>query len=215
MDDFLGKRLSRYDRWLSEGKISFSSKVIPVGESLQASQWVLPSEQVLGVLRNARTIALQNCECRTHYSRCSKPLEVCFVLNDAGDKLIEKGSARRVSVEEATEVLRKADENGLVHMSLFVPDHEITALCNCCPCCCHDIQLLKLLNRKDLIARSEYVAETDADACINCGACVERCPFDARKIGEGEMTYDPAACLGCGLCVTVCPVDATAMKPRG
>lgn len=35
MDEWLRKRLYQYDEWLAEGKIPYSSKVVPVGESLQ------------------------------------------------------------------------------------------------------------------------------------------------------------------------------------
>ena len=212
MDDFLKTYLTKYDRWIEKGKISHSSKVIPVEQSLTARQWVLPNVQILDILKNAKSIALQKCVCRNHYSRCEKPLETCFVLNGLGDKLIEKGEARKVGLDEALEVLKKTDEHGLVHMSLHMPDHEVFAVCSCCSCCCHDIQLLKLTARKDLVAHSEYVAQTDMDECIRCGACVERCPFDARSLDEGTLHYNPQSCLGCGLCVSVCPVEATSMR---
>jgi ferredoxin len=215
MDDFLNERLQKYDKWLAEGKISFSSKVIPSSASLQPQQWILPTEQVLNILSDASSFALTKCVCRVHYARCDKPLETCFMLNELADKLVAKGLARRVSLSEATEVLRKADEHGLVHISYYMPDHKIASLCNCCPCCCHDIQLLKLLNRgKDMVVRSEYVAETDEESCIHCGACVERCAFEARNLVDGQMQFDAEKCLGCGLCVSVCPVSATVMWER-
>ncbi|SMC63029.1 hypothetical protein SAMN02746065_10629 [Desulfocicer vacuolatum DSM 3385] len=49
-DPFLEKRIVNYDKWLSKGQISASSKVIPVSESLNAKQWVLPTEQVIEIL---------------------------------------------------------------------------------------------------------------------------------------------------------------------
>jgi hypothetical protein len=120
-DSFLADRVAKYDQWLSKRKISFSSKVIPVSESFKSKQWVLPTEQVMEIFRSARSVALQNCECRTHYQRCDKPLEVCFILNEVGDKLVAQGKARHVSLTEATEVLLKANESGLVHLSLYMP----------------------------------------------------------------------------------------------
>jgi Pyruvate/2-oxoacid:ferredoxin oxidoreductase delta subunit len=214
MDDFLKERLVKYDSWLDSGQILFSSKIIPVRESLSALQWVLPSGQVLDILRNARSIAVQNCGCRVHYSRCNNPLEVCFLLNDRSEHAIEKGVARQVSLSEARDILQKADEYGLIHLTLYQPDHEIYALCNCCPCCCHDLQLMKVYNRRDLVVRSEYVAVTDIDSCTSCGKCIERCIFNARTLDDGRMHYNSGLCLGCGLCVTICPEHATAMQPR-
>lgn len=43
-DVFLEERLERVDRWIQEGQIPFSSKVIPVNESIPTQQWVLPTE---------------------------------------------------------------------------------------------------------------------------------------------------------------------------
>jgi ferredoxin len=213
-DPFLEKILARYEKWLSKGQVSYSSKVVPVAESFHAKQWVLPTEQVWQVLQNAKSVALQKCLCRTHYNRCGNPVEVCFVLDEVGDKLVAQSLARPVSLAEAADVLRKANESGLVHMSLYMPDHRIYALCSCCACCCHELQLMKSYGRKDLILHSEYIAVTDMDVCTHCGSCVERCVFDARRMSGDHMVYDAAVCVGCGLCVTICPVEATFMKPR-
>lgn len=213
-DSFLEKRLSRYDDWLGKGQISCSSKVVPVNESLDARQWVLPSEQALEILRIAKSVAVQHCECRSHYKRCDHPLEVCFLLNEVGDQFVSKGKARHVSLSEAAEILKKANESGLVHLSLYMPDHEIYALCSCCPCCCHDLQIIKQFRRKDLMVRSEYVAFSDHEACIHCGQCVERCFFGARDYNDEQMVYNPQSCVGCGLCVTICPATATTMVLR-
>jgi ferredoxin len=213
-DPFLEKRLVNYDKWLNKGQISASSKVIPVSESVATKQWVLPTEQVMEILTNASSVAVQDCECRTHYKRCDKPLEVCFLLNKVGDKFVSKGKARHVSLTEATDILKKANENGLIHLALFMPDHEIFALCSCCSCCCHELQIVKLTERKELMVHSEYVAATNTDICIHCGECVDRCIFDARIFNDEHLEYHPEACLGCGLCVTVCPVDATTMILR-
>ncbi len=202
------------DEWLKKGQISYSSRIVPVSESFDARQWVLPTEQAIEILRKAQSAALQNCECRTHYKRCDKPVEVCFLLDEVGEKLVSKGEARHVSLTEATDILRKANESGLVHLTLYKPDHQIFALCSCCSCCCHDLQIVKVFGRKDLMVHSEYIAVTDPDICIHCGECVDRCVFGARAFRHEQMEYHAEACLGCGLCVTICPVEATSMRLR-
>ncbi len=214
LDPFLEKRLSKYDEWIRKEQISYSSKVIPVAESFAPKQWVLPTEQALGILRRAKLAAVQNCECRSHYKRCDNPLEVCFLLNEVGERFVKKGKARQVDMAEAAEILRRANESGLVHLSLYMPDHEIFALCSCCPCCCHELQLVKNYNRRDLLIHSEYIADLMPENCIHCGNCVERCFFGARIFQDEKMEYDATACLGCGLCITSCPSEAISLKMR-
>ena len=210
-DAFLDKRVLKYDRWLRKKQISFSSRVVPVSESLDARQWVLPAGHALDVVERADSIAVQNCVCRTHYQRCSHPREVCLLLGGVADTLVTKGEARRVTTAAAIEILKKANQSGLVHLTLYRPDHEIFALCSCCPCCCHDLQIVKRYDRKELMVRSDYIAVTQPDECIGCGECVERCVFDARRVEAGRLEFSPSACLGCGLCVTVCPTKAISM----
>jgi hypothetical protein len=142
-DSFLEKRVVTYDEWLEKGLISFSSRVIPVSESLDTKQWVLPTEQVIKILGDAKSVAVQNCECRSHYKRCDNPVEVCLLLNKVGDKFVAKGRARHVSLTEATDILKNANAVGLIHLALYMPDHEIFALCSCCSCCCHELQIIR------------------------------------------------------------------------
>ncbi|WP_022666153.1 ATP-binding protein [Desulfospira joergensenii] len=210
-DEFLEKRLTKYDQWLEKGLISYSSKVIPVAESFTPEQWVLPTNQALKLLEGADSLAVQECECRSHYQRCNHPLEVCLILNQVADRLADRGEARHVSLDEAGAILEKANQSGLVHLSLYMPDHQIFALCSCCSCCCHDLQIVKLYGRKDLMVRSQYLAVTDHETCTLCGECVDRCVFGARILTGDELVFRGNKCLGCGLCVTTCPVGAVSM----
>jgi len=213
-DAYLEERLTQYDAWLREGRIPFSSKVIPIGEALDVRQWVLPTEQVIEFLRGARSLALTECTCRSHYQHCDNPLEVCFLLDDAADQAVADRTARPVPLEEAAVVLHQANEHGLVHLTIYEPEHTVYAVCSCCACCCHDLQFLQLYGRGDLVAHSEYVAQTDVETCTQCGACVERCVFGARVWQGDRLSYDAGACYGCGLCVTVCAAGATVLTLR-
>lgn len=213
-DLFLEKYLERYDKWLNAGEIYYASKVVPVRESVDAKQWVMPSEQALEILRSAETIALNNCVCRSHYKRCDHPLDVCFLLDELAVKRVDKQTARYVDLEEAEDVLREANKRGLVHLSFYMPGNKIYAFCSCCDCCCHDLQLMRLYSRSDIIARSEYVVTTDMETCSDCGECIDRCFFGARTWNEEKMDYNPEACYGCGLCITVCPEEATELRQK-
>ena len=214
MDDFLKSYVTKYDRWRQEGSFSFSSKIIPVNESISASQWILPSDQVLQILKDAESFALTDCICRIHYSRCENPREVCLLLNKRSDQAVEHNTARRISLADASEVLKEADKRGLVHLTLYVPGHSIYAICSCCPCCCHDLQLLVNYHRMDLVTRSDYVATTEWERCIDCGICVDRCVFGARSVKDNKLVYNAEDCFGCGLCVSVCPENAMKIQKR-
>jgi ferredoxin len=140
-------------------------------------------------------------------------VEVCFLIDELSDKTVERNKARRISLAEASELLKEVDKQGLVHMTLYMPGGKIYALCSCCPCCCHDLQLVREY-RTDLVARSDYVAVTKREHCTDCGICTSRCVFGARSFRDSVVEYDATHCLGCGLCVSTCPEHATTMQQR-
>lgn len=214
-DSFLEDYLVKYDQWIAAGKVPHAARIIPLGASLAMQPWVLPTEQVMEILGRARTVAVWPCVCRSHYRRCDKPVEVCLVLDAPAESLVAKGLARRISLEEAAEVLKEADGHGLVHMGLYFPDHGLSALCSCCACCCHELQILRQRGRRDRLARSDYVAGTDAGACIGCGRCVGPCVFGARSLQDGHLVCRSEDCFGCGLCVPACPAGSITMQLRG
>ncbi len=219
MDDYLEKMITRYDDWIAQKKITHSSRVIPVNESLTPENVVLPTQQAQDILKQARVITLANCDCRQRYHHCDKPLEVCFILNDVGEKRAAQGRSRVISLDTALETLALINDAGLVHMSLYQPNHEVFAFCSCCECCCHDLQLVFKYGRHYLTQKSGYIARHDASDCTQCGICIDRCPFDARRLearpDSDVLIYDPDRCYGCGLCVSTCPEQIIEMVKEG
>lgn len=203
---YLKKRHEISIRLIEEEKISVSSKVIPVMQSFKGMQHILPTEQALKIIQNAHTFALAPCTCRTAFDNCDNPKETCILLDAVAYNLLERGVARNISLETAQEILQQANDHNLVHLTIYNPE-GVYAVCSCCECCCHDLQAIKKYGRPDIIARSDYVAVVEP-TCIHCGVCVERCIFDARKMDEDILIYDPEKCHGCGLCISTCPVNA-------
>ena len=212
-DPFLDKRVVKYDQWLKEGKIRFSSKVIPVKKTIQGAKWVLPAEEALDIIRKSDKFALAACTCRTHYNHCDAPRDVCLLLNDMAESYLKDGKARCITLEDAEAVLLESEKHGLVHLSFYQPGEKLYALCSCCGCCCHDLRIMKLYKRPDIIAKSDYVAVTDPNACSDCCLCVDACPFEARLNNDG-LLYDKNACYGCGVCIPACPEGAIVMELR-
>ena len=213
-DSYLDSYVVKYQKWLREGMIRNTSKVLPVRTALEAKQWILPTEQTITYLRQTEKIALTDCACRVHYGRCDKPTRVCLLFDETAEQAVAMEGADLVSPQEAEKTIQVADEAGLVHMTLYASQERPFAICNCCSCCCHDLQLLIHHERTDLTLRSDYVAATDEEKCVECGRCTERCLFGARRIEDGKLVHDASTCYGCGLCISVCPTRATAMVLR-
>ncbi len=210
----LEKRIKLYDQLISEGKVPASSKVIPVNKSLDSKQWILPAQQAAEILRNARRFALGDCGCRSKQKHCDKPVEdICFSINDAAEERVRKGIARYVSLDEALERLNLADEYGLVHLTIYNPEQHVFALCSCCECCCHELRMVQMYERGDLVIHSDYIAVVATESCINCGVCIDRCAFGAQEQHD-MVVYHSKKCYGCGLCVTTCPVGAITLNLR-
>ncbi|ARN57071.1 ATP-binding protein [Sedimentisphaera salicampi] len=59
----------------------------------------------------------------------------------------------------------------------------------------------------DFISGNEAII--DADKCLGCGACWQKCRFDAiDRVDVGQYRVDSSMCEGCGVCVEICPADA-------
>ncbi len=48
----------------------------------------------------------------------------------------------------------------------------------------------------------------DSDKCKGCTNCLKRCPVEAIRIREGKAKINPVRCIDCGVCIDVCPYKA-------
>lgn len=194
-------------------------RYIPVGKSIKnAPQGVLPLNRMERVIVDAKRIALGHCPCRIGYrlagGGCDHPTEVCMKFNDLARYVIEKGFAREISKKEALEVIALTEAQGLVH---FVDnaEGEIQHNCNCCGCACWNVGAIRRRAvPRDALMATYFMRQTDQEACVGCGACVEICPVKAVAMEEEAPRVDEAWCIGCGVCATVCPTDAIEMVVR-
>ena len=108
-------------------------------------------------------------------------------LNDNAVCYSEQGYHRLVTKEEAYEILRRAEDNGLVHEINQTPGFEdATAICNCCGCSCFALRIEELFRTPRAI-RSNYIARVDKEKCVACGQCVENCQTNALKLGQRAL----------------------------
>ena len=185
-------------------------RVVPVGATIESKAKVLAMEDVREIIQQARNLAVAPCTCRVVDGKCGKPVEVCIQVNRAADYALQRGTGRAISKEEAIRILHMAEKEGLVHIvdNRQKVDHII---CNCCKDCCIN---WRLPNRHKLVAPSRFQAVVNAEECIGCQACLDRCIFDAIHMegDEPKAQIIPEKCVGCGVCTVTCPTEAIAMK---
>lgn len=61
---------------------------------------------------------------------------------------------------------------------------------------------------------SAYELSYDKDACIKCGACIERCPMATVSFGDDGYVQLAPTCVGCGQRVLTCPASARILKEK-
>ncbi|WP_018125189.1 glutamate synthase-related protein [Desulfovibrio oxyclinae] len=56
----------------------------------------------------------------------------------------------------------------------------------------------------------EFRIERDRGLCIDCGACVRQCTYDAHWTDDesGKVVHDNTKCIGCHRCEAICPTGA-------
>jgi heterodisulfide reductase subunit A len=61
------------------------------------------------------------------------------------------------------------------------------------------------------------VANVRHALCARCGACVQACVYEARRLdaSEDRIVVDPVACRACGACGAACPNGATRLEGLG
>lgn len=163
------------------------------------------------VLHAPPEIAVVECVCRLARKDHCTPTQVCMVVGQPFvDFVLEhhRETSRRLSREEALQMLADEHERGHVHTAWFKGAmlDRFYVICNCCSCCCGGIEAMTKFNTPVLVS-SGFVAQIDPDLCSGCGDCEERCAFDAIHVnGTAGVSWD--ACMGCGVCTALCPTEA-------
>jgi len=204
-------------------------RIIPAYGAIKDLVGVLPAENYVELLKAQTRIAVTPCPCRlmtaAHGEPCSIHDELehwaCLSFGRAADYVVERGSGKELSLEEALELNNVIEESGLLHW--WINEDNFTATkfgCNCCRDCCGGLVPLDLagLPIGRGWAKTRYEAYVNLDDCDGCQVCVDRCAFDAIEMGRTEgskklkAVVDPEKCFGCGVCVLGCDPKALKMK---
>lgn len=193
-------------------------RTIPVGRSIQAGMEVLPHEQAEELVRKQKKFLVAPCICRREHELsgggCGKLMDACLIFGWAADYYERNGLGRRITLEQTLDILRKADEEGLV----LQPGNsrDIVNICCCCGDCCGVLKNMKRHPAPGDMTSSPFRVHLDEEACIGCGSCPERCQMEALEMNGEKAALKPERCIGCGLCVSTCPSEALMLvrKPQ-
>jgi Na+-translocating ferredoxin:NAD+ oxidoreductase subunit B len=188
-------------------------RVVPVEQSIQVDTEVLPYERASQILEQAQDWGVQDCICRKQQKLlgkgCEHAVEACMVFGPLPGSLAGRPGTRRLTKEEAYDLLRQTEEAGLVH-TVGNRQKDLNYICNCCTCGCAILRALATFGQAGA-AHSDFRSVVDEKACAGCELCVERCQFGALTVTDGVCRVNAFKCFGCGLCVASCPDGALSL----
>lgn len=206
-------------------RLADAEKIIKINRDIELKnlEQLLPYQHARDlILKNPNNIAVYECPCRAQQMSPCKPTEVCLVIGDPFVDLLrvfQPFRSRRITPDEALQILRQEDELGHLHTAWFKHTmlDRFYAICNCCSCCCLGMKFMTEYGIK-MLQPSGYRA-TIGDECLGCGGCISYCQFGALKMSQ--IQHDGAtrrrcsvlskSCFGCGVCEGKCSTGAIRM----
>ncbi len=205
-----------FDNAMQDGADYFL-RTIPVQQSVDLTHNIASYEDAVEILRKKKLIVITDCICRKAAEvvdqDCGKPMEACFMFGSMGQYYLDRDMGRKITLEEATDILTKCRDAGLVTQP--ATSENPGGMCNCCGDCCGVLRALNKHPKPAKIVFSNYLAVTEDEDCTGCEACLDRCQMNALSMNDdGIATVDTDRCIGCGLCVTTCPTEALKLVPK-
>lgn len=171
-------------------------RVMPVQSAIENISTAADFDEISTLIEKATAISVGPCSCRRARRLMGEGCghledDMCIYLNDNARNFVKMGAHRAVTKEEAYEILKRAEDNGLVHEINQTPGFDDTAaICNCCGCSCFGLRIANYFKRPQDIA-SNFKAKVDPEKCVACGQCVENCQVNALKLGEKLCELEP------------------------
>ncbi|NVM38221.1 MAG: 4Fe-4S binding protein [Candidatus Lokiarchaeota archaeon] len=188
-------------------------RTIPVGVSVDHSVEIGNFDDITKLIESMEgPIVIQNCICRQASHALGKSclatsrLETCMGFGSFAKMYIDLGWGREITKEEAIDILKRNEEEGLI----FQPSNSQKPdfICSCCGCCCEALRTLKQFPNPGGIVSTNYYAEIDPDLCTGCSTCIKRCHMEAITLKDDISSINKERCIGCGNCAYACPSEA-------
>ena len=225
--DKLTKEMQQdFDRYLREGfaEALLATKT-PQMRTIPVNARFVP-DRVVGPYDDARRLvaegkgpwATRNCVCRQGHDALGIPCKqttsrrVCLMVGPAAKGSLASGEGQELTREETFALLDRAERDGMVLQPANARDPVF--ICFCCGCCCGMLKAAKQFPRPAEYMQTNYQAFVDASLCAECGTCLERCPMEALRAGDGTTLVDLDRCIGCGACVPTCTSQAVTLRAK-
>ena len=196
-EEYTRRRIAMVAPVLQNGKQGMMfMRVMPVMSAIENNSKTASYDEVRTLIEKASAISVGPCSCRRSRRLIGEGCghleeDMCMYLNDNAINYSRLGTHRLITKEEAYEILKRAEDNGLVHEINQTPGFEdTTAICNCCGCSCYALRIANYFRAAKSI-QSNFLAKVDKNKCVACGQCVENCQTNALKLGQKCSTVDP------------------------
>ena len=196
-EEYTRRRIAMVAPVMQNGKQGMMfMRVMPVMSAIENNSKTASYDEVRTLVEKAFAISVGPCSCRRSRRLIGEGCghleeDMCMYLNDNAINYSRLGSHRLITKEEAYEILKRAEDNGLVHEINQTPGFEdTTAICNCCGCSCYALRIANMFRSAKSI-QSNFLAKVDKNKCVACGQCVENCQTNALKLGQKCSTVDP------------------------
>ncbi|MEA5152473.1 MAG: FAD-dependent oxidoreductase [Oscillospiraceae bacterium] len=193
-EEYTRRRIEVLAPFLGRG-MSFM-RVMPVMSAIESNSRTASYDELSTLIESATAISVGPCSCRRSRRLMGEGCghleeDMCMYLNDNAINFSKTGEHHLISKEEAYEVLKRAEDNGLVHEINQAPGfEEASAICNCCGCSCFSLRIAEMFRKPDGM-RSNFKAVVDKNNCVACGQCVENCQTNALRLGQKLCEIKP------------------------
>ena len=147
-EEYTRRRIEMLAPVMSSGKLGMMfMRVMPVMSAIENNTRTASYDELSTLIEKATAISVGPCSCRRARRLMGEGCghledDMCMYLNDNAINYSKTGAHRLISKEEAYEVLKRAEDNGLVHEINQTPGFEdATAICNCCGCSCFALRI--------------------------------------------------------------------------